>query len=114
MPPLPQPEFQTPAQSLQWPVEAVVRLRTQERHQPPGRDVRKTGEPQKVEEEKQLPPADQPIRGARDRVKTYYHYRISPVRRLAAGMVHPGDSPGDFTDRKSTRLNSSHLGISYA
>src|SRR5688572_32753120 len=36
-------------------------------------------------------------------------------RVLGAGLLHPlNDPPGHGTDRKSTRLNSSHSQISYA
>src|SRR5947199_926565 len=35
-------------------------------------------------------------------------------RKLALRMGFPPSEAGRFIDRKSTRLNSSHLGISYA
>src|SRR5258705_6393237 len=42
-----------------------------------------------------------------------------PYRSYRAGYVYRNEKPGpgrfrQFIDRKSTRLNSSHLGISYA
>src|SRR5205814_8744342 len=36
------------------------------------------------------------------------------ARVRAQPLEHPEDHGGDVRDRKSTRLNSSHLGISYA
>src|ERR1035441_10757462 len=35
-------------------------------------------------------------------------------QKHVAGLYYRGLIPGRFVDRKSTRLNSSHLGISYA
>jgi hypothetical protein len=53
-----QPELKNPAQPHHGPVKSEVALRVSKRQQPPGHDVGKTSESQKVEEEKQLPPAD--------------------------------------------------------
>src|ERR1035441_10394079 len=39
---------------------------------------------------------------------------VSAANRLAASMVVAAQAPNNNLDRKSTRLNSSHLGISYA
>src|SRR5699024_11234439 len=36
------------------------------------------------------------------------------VFRLAVHALHPGSRPAAMEDRKSTRLNSSHVSISYA
>src|SRR5262245_63783728 len=45
-----------------------------------------------------------------------YSGRRSPAGRSHFSSRHPGSGPipGNAEDRKSTRLNSSHLGISYA
>src|SRR5262245_63691484 len=40
--------------------------------------------------------------------------RRPPPRLVARGVVGAGAAQGARQDRKSTRLNSSHLGISYA
>src|SRR5690349_21927510 len=40
--------------------------------------------------------------------------RVSGIRPVRAGPRHIADAPTDDEDRKSTRLNSSHVEISYA
>src|SRR5256885_12749948 len=47
---------------------------------------------------------------------TLFRSRIVPSAPLPAGArpAEPLPDPSDWTDRKSTRLNSSHLVISYA
>src|ERR1035438_9974180 len=41
-------------------------------------------------------------------------FRSTPWNQVALGLQHGGWGYGSLEDRKSTRLNSSHLGISYA
>lgn len=119
MPPLREPELQNFRQALQWPVKTEVALRTQKRCDTPGCNVGKAREPQEVEEEEQLPPADEPESGSRDRVTTFYHAYI-PRSKAGRREGVPGDSPGDYivaiilsTDKRSFRINRRRMRRSF-
>src|SRR5262245_64802170 len=59
-------------------------------------------------------------RGERTRAARFRSAPAEPARRLTTRPAHPRRrsipvaAAGGHSDRKSTRLNSSHLGISYA
>src|SRR5690625_6050707 len=46
--------------------------------------------------------------------KHNYHYETTWLHEVAAGTINPNQARFMIRDRKSTRLNSSHVAISYA